>query len=296
LDTMLLDVDQYIDRQDINNAAIKEFAALVVPFQEIILCDADAVFIQNPDLLFEDEEYKKEHAIFFRDRSVFPGFYGKKNWIIENIPQPYSPNLLNNRMYRALTEHEQDSGVVVINKRERLGGVLSACHLVSTSTREYYYKEFYRSEKEAWWIGFELAGQSYTFLHNGTGSGVYGEARDLGGGKFDCCGHMASFDRQGNPLWVNGAFRGDSQYKKYTHYSYDGDWDFVPRCTPIHVTPLNAQQLAAIDGISKLWLADPLVGTHHLDPNIYKYLNLKKKHKQQLRKLTKRKRKVVQSN
>jgi len=44
LDVLTLDVYKYITDQNINNAAIKQFAALVVPYQEIILCDADATF------------------------------------------------------------------------------------------------------------------------------------------------------------------------------------------------------------------------------------------------------------
>jgi len=210
----------------------------------------------------------------------------KKQWLMANIPEPWSSRLTSSRMFRSLTEHEQDSGVVVLNKKEVFGGILSACRLVSKTVRDIFYKEFY-VEKEAWWIGFELISESYTDLSNHSGSGVYGESRDTNG-KLECCGHMASFDRRGDPLWVNGAFRGDSTYKKFTHYSYDGDWDFVPRCTPTKVTALNAQQRETIDAISKLYLPDPLVNNHHLDPNIYKYLNLKKKHKEKIKKLKKK--------
>jgi len=131
-----------------------------------------------------------------------------------------------------------------VNKKERLAGILSACHLVTEGTKD----SFFGGEKEGWWVGFEIAGEDYTFMPSG--AGALGQLRN---NNTQCCGHILSFDRKGAPLWVNGAFRGDSTYASYTHYSYDGEWDFVPRCTSVNITALNERELKVLEDTKKMY-------------------------------------------
>lgn len=54
--------------------AIKSFAILASPFREVIIADADAVFVQDPEILFDDPGYNATGTLFFRDREIFAGW------------------------------------------------------------------------------------------------------------------------------------------------------------------------------------------------------------------------------
>ena len=51
--------------------AIKPFALLVSSFAEAVLMDADVLFVQKPEVLFEHPEYATTGTLFFHDRSLF---------------------------------------------------------------------------------------------------------------------------------------------------------------------------------------------------------------------------------
>lgn len=53
--------------------SIKIFAIIASAFEEIIIMDADDVFLQDPISLFSDEGYKSTGTLFFRDRGFFSG-------------------------------------------------------------------------------------------------------------------------------------------------------------------------------------------------------------------------------
>jgi len=80
-----------------------------------------------------------------------------------------------------------------------------------------------------------------------------GELREAKDGRpEECCGNIAGFDRKGEPIWVNGAFRGDTIYKVVTHYAHDGDnWDFGPRCVGNNLTAMNEKQLKIVSDVKK---------------------------------------------
>jgi len=186
---------------------------------------------------------------FFYDRTAFPGVSTKSDWCKKHFPLPLSEIFIQSRVNKKLTDFEQESGLIVINKKERLLGLLSVCNLLTQGTKEFYSQTF-GGEKESWWVGFEIGGESYTF--NGVGAGALGELHTKDG-KQQCCGHILTFDRKGAPLYVNGAFRGDSTTKSYTHYSYDGEWDFVPRCTSVNITALNERELKVLEDTKKFY-------------------------------------------
>lgn len=92
----------------------KPFATLLSSFREVIFIDADAQFFQNPEVLFEDEAYEENGALFFRDRLMFPE--SKRKWLQQILPKPMSRRVRTSRFWTGESGHMQESGVVVVDK------------------------------------------------------------------------------------------------------------------------------------------------------------------------------------
>lgn len=257
-----LDVSQYVDTQalELKGWQIKPFAMLVAPYTEVILMDADVVLMQNPEAMLQDKGYQEHGAVFFRDRTLFDKDWKKTKWLEENLPLPLSEQVKETRMYQQISGHEQESGIVVINKAKRLFTLLAACKLNGKIERDQVvYKEFY-GDKETFWIGAAMANETYTTLW--PRAGVIGHVHDLpmiqyekaleeakrdkkprpkkpkaGKGPAVVCGRIAHFDRNGEPLWFNGGIvldKGDEKKRDYlntfTHYAHEGKWEFITGC------------------------------------------------------------------
>ena len=91
----------------------KPFTILFSSFREAIFIDADALFFHDPAILFEDPEYKKTGALFFKDRLIMPET--KKRWLQAILPKPISKQVRQSRMWTGDSGHMQESGVVVVD-------------------------------------------------------------------------------------------------------------------------------------------------------------------------------------
>jgi hypothetical protein len=85
--------------------AIKPFAILLSSFREVIFVDADALFFQNPESLFDDPLYKETGALFFKDRRITPE--SRKGWLQQILPKS---------SLQQDSGHMHESGVVVVDK------------------------------------------------------------------------------------------------------------------------------------------------------------------------------------
>ena len=94
--------------------AAKPFAILMSSFQEVIFVDADALFFENPETLFDDPGYIETGALFFRDRLMMPE--SKQRWLQQILPKPISKLVKRSRMWTGESGHMQESGVVVVDK------------------------------------------------------------------------------------------------------------------------------------------------------------------------------------
>lgn len=258
----LLDVAQIFDvaMLSLGGWEIKPFALLAAPYEEVILADADVVFLQNPTILLEDPGYQQHGAIIFHDRTLFAGDTDKTRWLVSNLPQPLSKRIRQSRMYQRKSAHEQESGVVVWNKNERFLGLLAACKMNAKTERELVtYKTFY-GDKESFWIGLEMAQQSWSELQ--PVPGVIGDSRfDEKKDQLVACGRILQFDREGWPLWFNGAIVEDKRSEtkssvvmNFTHFAREGIWDFGTSCLDHEVTAINATLKSIIHGIASLWV------------------------------------------
>jgi len=131
------DITEFFDNDIvfISGWAVKPYAILASRFEEVILIDADATYIRDPALWFEDKEYKKTGALFFKDRTLYPGPHRGSEWIHEWMKEP-SDYAKNSRFYNELSSHEMESSTIVINKSKRLLGILLTCKFNERNIRD----------------------------------------------------------------------------------------------------------------------------------------------------------------
>lgn len=135
--------------------AMKPFAMLASTFTEIIMMDADVFFLQNPALLLEDSAYKKTGSLFFYDRTLFAGWEKGPDWL-RSFLATMSPLVPKTRWFKGTSSHEQESGVVVMNKKKSLLGLLSTCKLNGITERdEVVYKHIHGDKEVKLKIYFE---------------------------------------------------------------------------------------------------------------------------------------------
>jgi hypothetical protein len=127
--------------------AMKPYAMLASSFTEVILMDADVFLFQKPDLLFEDEGYQKTGSLFFLDRTLFPRWDVGRKWMNSFLPTK-SSYVKESRWYLDTSAHEQESGIVVINKRKSLFGLLSSCKMNDKNERDKVAYERIHGDKE----------------------------------------------------------------------------------------------------------------------------------------------------
>lgn len=170
---------------------IKAFLVYHTIFKEVFLCDADVILHQNPVLLFEDENYLRTGAYFFKDlenwqfsklndkREQFRQrfFYNKfrsskfflkrKKWLTDLLPEKkgtfpkeweymYVAQIPKEPVKEAL----QESGVVLMNKEKHKDSIQNIYELNNN------YKDTYKyiwGDKETFWIGCVMADNEYYF-------------------------------------------------------------------------------------------------------------------------------------
>ncbi|KAG0202383.1 hypothetical protein BGX28_005074 [Mortierella sp. GBA30] len=202
----VVDITQLLDNSytQLVGFSIKPFALLVSRFSEAMLIDADAFFLRDPAELFDDPGYKATGALFFYDRTVWEGKSKAPDWLRSMMPimSSFPPTT---RLFRSLSQHEQESGVVVMNKKERLQGLLAACKMNSKWERDLWSYKITVGDKETFWIGFEMVQEPYAFVKSY--GGVIGEMREKKESNIDVravCGPMLHLDHMGRLMWWNG--------------------------------------------------------------------------------------------
>ncbi|KAF9880094.1 hypothetical protein CkaCkLH20_02048 [Colletotrichum karsti] len=212
--------------------AIKAFAALYAPFEEVILLDADSVFVQRPETLFMDPSYVTSGVLLFHDRLLWQHYFSERHdWWKSQIHEP-SATLNKSLVWTEDFAEEGDSGVVVIDK-SRVDVLMGLLHVAWQNTHavreEVTYKMTY-GDKETWWFGFELSGATYSFeKHYGA---MVGWLRDT---MEDSVVRICSFvighvDVRDELIWYNGGLLKNKKVDKHefglpTHTMVDGTWE-----------------------------------------------------------------------
>lgn len=255
----------------------KPFALLASRFKKVILMDADVVFLESPEGLFDDRDFAATGALFFRDRSLYP--YSDPDELYSRIfPWPHSRELQSNPISQQRTRHLQESGVLVVDKPRHVWGLLMVCLLNQPYQRlKGTIKDYIHGDKETFWMGLELMGERYSFMPFTPGSIGKQRAREVtatvgnstnatqasGDEHLSICGKLLHFDRDGEPFWFNDSILDqkhgenyDERFYDFESYAVEGSWSpFL--CLDSPLQPLTPRLLAKLDSIKRLYLPGP---------------------------------------
>ncbi|KAJ3262005.1 hypothetical protein HK103_003848 [Boothiomyces macroporosus] len=216
----------------------KPFALLASSFRNAMIIDADTVFLQSPSLLFKDPQFILHRALFFQDRKVYMLDYAGKLWIETILQDDLSETAKNYDILNWKSLHQQESGVVLIDKKLRLPGLLAACTLNMGQVKNTTYDHVH-GDKETFWLGFEAVGANYTF--NSIGAGVLGlleHEEEFNGQPFldryqVCNVQILHATPTNGPIWMNGGIAQDKyntsnhNILSATHFVNEpGEWQF----------------------------------------------------------------------
>ncbi|KAI7905705.1 mannosyltransferase putative-domain-containing protein [Cokeromyces recurvatus] len=214
-----------------NGWEIKPYAILASSFEEVLIMDADVFMFKKPETFFEDKGYEATGALFFFDRTLFNDFQQGRIWLRSFLPT-YSSFVEQSRWWKTTSAHEQESGIVVINKRKALFGLLATCKMNDKNERDHVSYQHVHGDKETFWIGFEMIQSPYAFVKSvGAVIGGLGDA----GAEGTVCGNLLHLDTENQPWWWNGGvFRNknkwENRYLKFTHFAQGEDWQFETSC------------------------------------------------------------------
>ncbi|KAK0612564.1 glycosyltransferase family 71 protein [Bombardia bombarda] len=185
--------------------AMKAFAVLGSRFERVMLIDADAVFLQPPEVFLEHPAFLRTGTLLFHDRLLWKGeFADRHSWWRSQIRHP-SPALHSSLVWTEDYAEEGDSGVVVLDKSrvDVLMGLLHISWQNSFPVRESITYKITYGDKETWWFGLELAGATYEFEKH-YGAIVGWEETDEEGRRKVCSFVIAHVDEKDQLLWYNG--------------------------------------------------------------------------------------------
>ena len=201
-----------VSRQNsIGGWAIKPFAMLMSSFQEFIFLDADALFFQNPEVLFNFKYYRAAGTLYFRGRTIKLDY--EYNLMLEyfkkmvKYPSEYAKA---QRLWLNLTSYEGGSGVVVMDKKR--GGIyvlLLAAMLNMSPFKEDLYNSVH-GDKELFWVASEALSVQYMWSH-GAG-GAIGHPHPFVPNVV--CGSLYHVDEDLNPLWLKGGIHLNKNTRK----------------------------------------------------------------------------------
>ncbi|KAF7887845.1 uncharacterized protein EAF01_010999 [Botrytis porri] len=110
--------------------AVKPFALLASTFEQVILVDSDAIFLQPPEIILDAHAaYAETGTLFFHDRLIGKSLYRYRHefWRWQMKDHTPSSTFRKSRVMNENFGQEQDSGVVVLDKR-RLGVLMGLLH------------------------------------------------------------------------------------------------------------------------------------------------------------------------
>ena len=251
--------------------AIKPFAALASHFEQVILVDADAVFLQEPSVLFNQSAFQDHGASLYHDRLLWQhSFQARHKWFEDQIVEP-SPAMQESLVWTEDYAEECDSGVVVLDKSrvEVLMGLVHTSWQNTQGVRDEVTYKLMHGDKESWWLGLELAGSGYAFeAHYGSIVGWESSTCDTEDDSDCVCSFtIAHIDDDGDLLWFNGSLlknkRTDAtEYVVPEAWMTNGQWrkgatkddmSCMTGATAKHLTKLETNALAAsIDAAKKV--------------------------------------------
>ena len=212
-----------IDKKALQGWAIKPFSMLMTSFEEFLFLDADVIFFQDPQKLFQTQTYHDTGTLYFRDRTILPKNLKNLRYfksLVEN-PSDYAKE---ERLWRNLSSHACDSGVILMNKKR---GGMFVLILATILNMDPFKLEMYKvihGDKESYWMANEALRIPYSW-----GVGAGGAVGYLNPNVTDSiCGPLYHIDANLSPLWFNGGITmnkrstyGRERLINLTHYAFD---------------------------------------------------------------------------
>nr|AIG56397.1 secreted protein [Achlya hypogyna] len=244
------------------NFFLKILAVLHTTFDEVLLLDADDIFLANPDVLWTIDSYVETGTLFFYDRQInFEQFFNTVllwdhtllNRLFDSFPYdkfglqqpPVTDQLRASRAWQHQTAHEQDSSVVLLHK-SRLGlPMLQVLWYLVDTVR---YEQTYTGDKEYFWLSCLLSNVSYAFSPHP--AAVVSRLDDMAKHPDTLCGSLTHYlpVKSPNPplLHVNGKDILWPYYDSNTTFWANATWAekeaYLVSAIPKHVTPLQANR------------------------------------------------------
>lgn len=205
---------------------MKLLAYLFSTFEEIVMLDTDTVVLKPIKFFFESPKYISTNGYFFKDRELNAFIHNDiiehmKSYLNEddeahylNLPR-VTQETLQNRFFGGNARHYLESGLFVINRKEKFDGVIASVILQVFKL----FTDSTHGEKEFIWLGQEIMGNSYSVnLHAAIPIGEL--SPDLGTVSHELCStHPGHIDDDGKTLlWFNSGFL---TCKKTGSYEYD---------------------------------------------------------------------------
>ncbi|EQC40354.1 hypothetical protein SDRG_02255 [Saprolegnia diclina VS20] len=255
---------------------IKNVALLHTHFDDVMLLDADDIFLRNPDVLWDTPPFQSTGTLFFYDRQIdYTQFFNTPlssnetglHSLFREFPyarfnltrlEP-SAQLRQSKAWQHATAHEQDSSVVLVRK-SRVGHTMLQVlwHLVHELRREPAYARFGLSwgDKEYFWLACALANASYAFSEHA--AAVVSLPDDMALHNETLCGSLAHYlpEASATPplLYINGQYiltpprhQGNhNQTSNNTVWSSASSWaaktEALIAAIPEYVTPRHAER------------------------------------------------------
>ncbi|KAI9850550.1 MAG: hypothetical protein M1838_005472 [Thelocarpon superellum] len=215
-----LDLLTVFDGQDIGlnqgGFALKPFAMLASHFHRVILMDADIIFIQKPDDIFETSPGLIETGtLFWHDRAqARRPSEDRREWVLDLLGGREPSRMLSQSLFwESDLSGEMESGVVCADKG-RPGVFMSLIFAAWMNTDQGGKPQLYAhsyGDKESYWIAAELMGTPYYFEPDYAGNIGFLEQDDKGRDRV-CSSNVAHTDSRRRPFWFNGSIRFSKEY------------------------------------------------------------------------------------
>lgn len=236
--------------------AVKAFAVLGSTFEQVMLLDADAVFLQPPEVIFETHPaYIDTGILLFHDRLLWQGAYKERHawWEKQLENTTLSDTIKHSKVFMEGYAEEGDSGVVVVDK-SRLDVFVGLLHVAWQNTRDVREAWTYvqgHGDKESWWLGFEVTGTPYTMEQHY--AAIMGHVRVNDDGLEEdrvCSFTIAHVDARLRLLWFNGSLLKNKEmdsenFDVASEWMIDGTWEKGP--TKQEMSCMSGAQVRSID-------------------------------------------------
>ncbi|EXJ84088.1 hypothetical protein A1O3_04755 [Capronia epimyces CBS 606.96] len=239
-DVSTFDVTAVFDDQSLDlphgGWAVKAFAILGSTFEQVMLLDADDVFFQPPDVIFDEHpQYKETGTLLFHDRLLWQGAFPERHawWEKELADVELSDTIKQSKVYMEGYAEEGDSGVVAADK-SRLDVFIGLLHIAWQNTKEVREAYTYRQghgDKESWWFGFELTGTPYSMEQHYASITGHIKIGESGNPEDRVCSFtIAHVDHKTKLLWYNGSLLKNKEIDSVDfdvprEWMIDGNWE-----------------------------------------------------------------------